>query len=109
MRWLESPGRTPTTVSSGCLPRTVRSVRVRRVTRKPLSRNVCATRPASARSASEPGGRFGYASPSVPSSVYARPPSKPAGANGVDAPAGRSASEKAAMNSAIRAGANAAR
>ena len=38
-----------------------------------------------------------------------RPPSKPAGANGVVAPPGRSASEKAATNSAIRAGANAAR
>ena len=109
MRWLESPGRTPTTVSSRRLPSTVRSVVVRRVTRKPPCLNVSATRPASARSPGEPGARFGNASPSSPSSVYARPPSKPAGANGVVTAAGRSASEKAATNSAIRAGASAAR
>jgi hypothetical protein len=36
-------------------------------------------------------------------------PVKPAGANAVVTAAGRSASEKAAMNSAITAGANAAR
>ena len=45
---------------------TVRSLRVLRETRKPLARNVSATRPASARSASEPGGRRGNALPSSP-------------------------------------------
>ena len=109
IRRLERPGRTPTTVSSSCGPRTVRSSVVRRDTRKLLARNVSATRSARARSASEPGGRSGNSLPRSPSSVYARPPSKPAGANGVVAPPGRSASEKAATNSAIRAGTNAAR
>ena len=109
IRRLDSPGRTPTTVSSAVFPRTVRSSLVERETRKLLARNVSATRSASARSASEPGGRDGYCSPRSLSSVYARPPSNPAGAKGVVTAAGRSASEKAAMNSAIRAGANAAR
>ena len=86
----------------------MRALSVLRLTRKPLARKDSATRAASARSAAEPAGRSGNASPSCRSESNAREPSKP-GANGVVIAAGRSASEKAAMNSATTAGANAAR
>ena len=91
------------------MPPTVRPVSVLRLTRRPPARNSSATRSASARSASEPAGRLGNASPSSCIESNAREPVNPAGANGVVTAAGRSASEKAAMNSATTAGANAAR
>ena len=108
IRRLDSPGRTPTTVSSSAVPSIVRPVSVLRLTRKPPARNSSATRSASARSASEPAGRSGTPRRVLHRVERARPVN-PAGANGVVTAAGRSASEKAAMNSATTAGANAAR
>jgi len=121
-RWLESPGRTPTTVSRSLASRPPPGVR-RRVTAKtgrrvPGSRalSACATRSASPRSPAEPGCRSGNARASSCSELRCAeaPPKarcvlKLSEASGDPTGAGRSASEKAATNSATSAGRKAAR
>ncbi len=115
MRRLESPGRTPTTVSSSVSPSTVRPL-VRVVeTWNPAARKTWPTRSPSAVSPLDPGRRCGNASPSCTSESrivalpYARLGSNASATARVRAGDGRPASEKATTNSASRAGKNAAR
>ena len=111
----ESPGRTPTTVSSSRSPSTVRPDVVLLETSKPAARSERPTRSASAASPAEPGLRSGNAAPSSTSEPearalpYARLGSNASATARVRTGSGRPWSEKATMKTAIRAGMKAAR
>ena len=115
IRRSDTPGRTPTTVSSVRSPSTVApSARVRS-TAKPAARSPRATRRASAASPGEPGRRRGKLSPSSNSEPRTDgAPNARAGSNAsaivrVRSADGRPCSANATTNSAIRAGTKAAR